>query len=395
MPPAALTISAPAAGTIRGSVAEILRVGASPGLPGWATGSDTARPVWKGFERDPLSKVIPEFAKASGFEAALVQSTIDSPAVHGGVSDQIAAGSMAKAMKAAVRIISAVQHPPAGLSVATDLASFSSVVSLPSDPEENPLGEAPTEEARLRERCKNPLTASPADLAALAKLLREKPTESAVTRAESALKQFSSTFNSAAASAADLEKLASLRVALSEAKEAAAEESNPPARDAALEEIRSSLQALVGEIQAVKRKQVEAEPDPTPTRVVRPRTAIPTTRGGTVPLHLLQRAPSTMPASIREKLSKEDCPRVDMSLAQVVAAETGHESSAAAIARRGGTPVPAAAEGGGMQFEVAKEDTLAAIPHLRHELLYAAVEGHVLVAIRAVLEGGRDQHEAL
>ena len=144
MPPVELKVSAPAAGTIKGSVAEVLRMGATSGLPGWATGSDVTHLVWKGFERAPLSKVIPEFVKASGFEAALVQTTIDSPAASGGVSDQIAAAAMAKAMKAAVRIISAVQHPPAGMSVAEDLAGFSSVVSLPSSPEEPPTGVAPT-----------------------------------------------------------------------------------------------------------------------------------------------------------------------------------------------------------------------------------------------------------
>ena len=163
MSPVELTVTPPAAGTTKGSVAEILRMGATPGLPGWATGSDVTHLVWKGFERASLSKVIPEFVKASGFEASLVQTTIDSSAANGGVSDQIAAASMAKAMKAAVWIIAAVQHPTACMSVSKDLASVSSVVSLPTSPEEPPTGSSVTSEP------------SPAPTAATSKPTAEAP----------------------------------------------------------------------------------------------------------------------------------------------------------------------------------------------------------------------------
>lgn len=86
----------------------------------------------------------------------------------------------------------------------------------------NPDDAPSPSEVQLRNRCSNPLTATPADLTALQNLLQNKTAASqAVRTAQVALDAFVESFNAAEAGAAEFKRLTALRAALDTAMRAA------------------------------------------------------------------------------------------------------------------------------------------------------------------------------
>ena len=371
-----IEVTAPGANVILGDAAAILRMGADPELPKWAVGSDTTQVEWKGFKNKARAEAQKAFELATGLSSAEVDAACAKPSSQGGIKDQIAETSLTKAMKAAVRMISVAQRPPAGLDVAAALSGYSETIAVPAaagaaagaeSGSGSGSGGAGTSEAQLRARCADPLTATPEDLAELQKLLQSQPTvDPAVKSAETALGNFVKTFNAATAGAAEFERLTALRAALDKAKKEAVARQTPTAAQ--------QVQTLSDELSAMKqqfdlfkrnattngdrkRKPAEQEQpdDPVYSHISKTPRSIPVSGRGTVDLSLLART-AVMPASIRELLENEKTPRIDVSLARVAAAETGYESSVSALAKKGGAIQPVADSTGRVSFEVTKEE---------------------------------------
>lgn len=109
-----------------------------------------------------------------------------------------------------------------------DSSVVTALLALAANPRSGARGDpgaddAPSpSEAQLRTRCSNPLTATPADLAALQNLLQNKTAVSpAVRSAQAALDAFVESFNAAEAGAAKFKRLTALRAALDAATRAA------------------------------------------------------------------------------------------------------------------------------------------------------------------------------
>ena len=358
-----LEVTAPGANVILGDAAAILRMGADPELPKWALGADTTQVEWKGFKNKGRAEAQKAFEFATGFSSLQVDAACANPSSQGGVKDQIAETSLTKAMKAAVRMISVAQRPPAGLDAAAALSGYSEIIAVPAAAatETGPSG-AGTSEAQLRLRCADPLTATPEDLAALQALLQTQPTvDPAVQSAESALRGFVTTFDAATAGAAEFERLTTLRAALDKAKKEAIVTPAPTAaqRVQILSEELSTMKAQFDDFRRdAKRKPAEqGQRDETEgfKHISKIPKSVPVSGRGTVDLSLLART-AVMPASIRELLENDKAPRIDVSLARVVAAETGYESSVSALSRKGGAIQPVADGTGRVTFEVTKED---------------------------------------